>query len=53
MLSYFYLTFLNFGVLKNIILKLKNRIETVNAGTIKSIKSELRKEGNLAKIKCK
>ena len=29
-----YLTFLNFGVLKNIVLKLKNNIEIVRAGTI-------------------
>ena len=28
-----YLTFLNFGVLKNIIFKLKNNIKTVRAGT--------------------
>ena len=31
---FFYLTFLNFGVLKNIILKLKNNIEIVRAGKI-------------------
>ena len=30
----FYFTFLNFGVLKNIILKLKNNIEIVRTGTI-------------------
>tara|TARA_B100000401_G_scaffold260586_1_gene177331 strand:+ start:196 stop:312 length:117 start_codon:yes stop_codon:yes gene_type:complete len=29
-----YLIFLNFGVLKNIILKLKNNIEIVRAGKI-------------------
>jgi len=29
-----YLTFLNFGALKNIILKLKNNIEIVRAGTM-------------------
>jgi len=38
--------------LKNIILMLKNNIEIVSAGKIKSIKSELNKEGTLAKIKC-
>ena len=47
-----YLIFLNLGALKNIILKLKNNIEIVRAGTIKSIKSELNREGILAKIKC-
>ena len=47
-----YLTFLNFGVLKNIILKLKNNIEIERAGNIKSIKSELTVEGIAAKIKC-
>tara|TARA_B100000287_G_C20485138_1_gene722746 strand:- start:202 stop:330 length:129 start_codon:yes stop_codon:yes gene_type:complete len=40
------------GVLKNIILKLKNNITAVRAGTIYSIKSEFTKEGILAKIKC-
>ena len=48
----YYLTFLNFGVLKKIIFKLKNNIETIRAGTKKSIKSELTKEGVLAKIRC-
>ena len=48
----YYLTFLNLGVLKNIILRLKNNIEIVSAGKIKSIKSELNREGNCAKIKC-
>ncbi|KGG02683.1 hypothetical protein EU99_1645 [Prochlorococcus marinus str. MIT 9321] len=38
---------------KNIIFKLKNNITTVRAGSIYSIKSELNKEGILAKIKCK
>ena len=47
-----YLTFLNLGVLKNIILKLNNNIETVRIGTIYSIKSEFTKEGYFAKIKC-
>ena len=47
-----YLTFLNFGVLKNIILKLKNNIEMIRAGTIYSIKSELNIEGRPEKIKC-
>ena len=49
---FYYLTFLNLGVLQNIVFKLKNNIEAIRAGTIKSIKSELAKEGNLAKIKC-
>ena len=49
----FYLTFLNFGVLKNITLKLKNKIVIVRAGRIYRIKSELNREGILAKIKCK
>jgi hypothetical protein len=40
------------GDLKKIILILNNNIEKVKAGTIKSIKSEFIKEGNLAKIKC-
>ena len=48
-----YLTFLNFGALKNIIFKLKNNIVIVRAGRIYSIKSELNKEGILPKIKCK
>ena len=48
-----YLTFLNFGALKNIIFKLKNNIVIVSAGRIYSIKSELKREGILAKIKCK
>ena len=48
-----YLTFLNLGVLKNIILRLKNNIEIVRAGKIKSIKSELIREGILPKIKCR
>ena len=48
----YYLTFLNFGVSKNIILMLKNNIETVRAGNMKSIKSELTKEGILPKIIC-
>ncbi|MBW3041003.1 hypothetical protein CU309_09130 [Prochlorococcus marinus str. MU1405] len=47
-----YLTFLNLGVLKNIILILKNKIEIVRTGKIKSIKSELTREGILPKIKC-
>jgi len=47
-----YLTFLNFGDLKNITLKLKNNIKIVSVGTIYSIESELNKEGILAKIKC-
>ena len=47
-----YLTFRNFGVLKNIILKLNNNIESVKAGTMKSINSELTKGVILAKIKC-
>tara|TARA_A100001035_G_C27588938_1_gene411044 strand:- start:415 stop:543 length:129 start_codon:yes stop_codon:yes gene_type:complete len=40
------------GVLKNIILKLKNNIETVRAGKIYSIKSELTNGGILEKTKC-
>ena len=47
----FYLTFLNFGVLTNIILKLKNNIKSVRPGTMYRIKSELRKEGVPAKIR--
>jgi len=38
--------------LKNIILRLKNNIEIVRAGTIYSIKSELNREGILTKTKC-
>jgi len=38
--------------LKNIILRLKNNIEIVRAGKMKSIKSELIREGILPKIKC-
>jgi len=38
--------------LKNIILRLKNNIEIVRAGKIKSIKSKLTKEGILPKIRC-
>jgi len=38
--------------LKNIILRLKNNIEIVRAGKMKSIKSDLNKEGILPKIKC-
>ena len=49
----FYLTFLNFGALKNIIFKLKNNIVIVRAGRIYSIKSGLNREGILAKSKCK
>ena len=52
LLELLHLTFLNFGVVKKIILTLKNNIEIVSAGKIKSIKSELNKEGILAKIKC-
>ena len=37
----FYLTFRNFGELKNIILKLKNNIESVRAGTMYRIRLEL------------
>ena len=48
-----YLTFLNFGALKNIIFKLKNNIVIESAGRIYSIKLELKREGILAKIKCK
>ena len=48
-----YLTFLNFGALKNIIFKLKNNIVIVRAGRIYSIKSGLNREGILAKSKCK
>ena len=47
-----YLTFLNLGVLKNIILRLKNNIEIVSAGKIKRTKSEPNREGIIAKIKC-
>jgi len=47
-----YLTFLSLFVLKNIILKLKNNIEMIRAGTIYSIKSELNIEGRPEKIKC-
>ena len=47
-----YLTFLNFGALINIILKLKNNIETVKEGTMYKIKSALNKEGIPANIKC-
>ena len=47
-----YLTFLNFGDLKNITFKLKNNIEIVRVGTIYSIESELNREGILAKNKC-
>ena len=52
LLELLHFTFLNFGVLKKIILILKNNIEIVSAGKIKSIKSELNKEGILANIKC-
>ena len=45
-------TFLNFGVERNIILRLKNNIDIVSAGKIKSIKSEFNREGIPAKIKC-
>ena len=38
--------------MKNIILRLKNNIEIVSAGKIKSTKSVLNIEGILAKIKC-
>ena len=48
-----YLTFLNFGALKNIIFKLKNNIVIVRAGRIYSIKSGLNREGILPKSKCK
>jgi len=41
------------GALKNIILKLKNSIKTVRVGKIKSIKSAVTKEGELAKNKCR
>ena len=47
-----YLTFLNFGDLKNITFKLKNNIEIVRVGTIYSIELELNREGILAKNKC-
>ena len=48
----FYFTFFNLGALKNIVLKLKNNIERVSAGTMYSIISELINDGILAKIKC-
>jgi len=38
--------------LKNIVLRLKNNIEIIRAGNIKSINSELIREGILPKIKC-
>ena len=47
-----YLTLLNLGALKNIILRLNNNIEIVRTGKIKSIKSELISEGILPKIRC-
>ena len=47
-----YLTFLSLGVLKNIILKLRNNIEIVRAGTMYSIESEFNKDGIPEKIKC-
>ena len=39
-------------MLKKIILKLKNNIEIVSAGKIKSINSEFNRDGINAKIKC-
>ena len=48
-----YLTFLNFGALINIILKLKNNIEIVKVGTMYKIKSAFNKEGVPANIKCR
>tara|TARA_A100001388_G_C28279579_1_gene271449 strand:- start:149 stop:373 length:225 start_codon:yes stop_codon:yes gene_type:complete len=48
----YYFAFLNFGVLKNMILRLKNNIEIVRAGKMKSIKSELTREETFPKIKC-
>ena len=48
----FYFTFFNLGALKNIVLKLKNNIERVSAGTMYNIISELINDGILAKIKC-
>ncbi len=48
----FYLTFLNFGVFKKIILKLKINIEIVRIGIKIRTESELRRGWYFAKIKC-
>ena len=48
----YYFTALNLGALKNIILRANNNIEIARTGRMYSIKSDVIKEGVLAKIKC-